>query len=286
MKAFSLLTIVNLLIFLSLSSFIHLFDIGSSSELNLKVLFLISVSWGFSGAFISLIISKFVAKRAYKLDIIKNPDSEFEKEIVNLVAKISKKAGIKPPEIGIYSSPEINAFATGMSKNRGLVAISSGLINSLDREELEGVIAHEIAHIKNGDMVGMMLVQGCVNSFSFFFSRILAFLAVTSRGSSSYIMYSISQFIFNLIFLFFGSLFVLFYSRTREYAADKLAINFTNPYFLASALERIDSIEAPIESPNFSSFKIHNPFDSWLSTHPKIKNRIKRIKKEAQKRAS
>jgi heat shock protein HtpX len=130
------------------------------------------VIWGFAGSFISLFLSKFMAKMMMRVKVVKSDDSQYA-HVVEMVHRYAKVAGIKNPEVGVYESPEPNAFATGASKNSSLVAVSTGLLHHMNKEEVEGVIAHEVAHVANGDMVTMALIQGVVNSFVLFFAKIL-----------------------------------------------------------------------------------------------------------------
>ena len=170
----NVLVMVTISIAWSIISSVFGFNLGAVGGLGGLMVF--CLLWGMGGAFISLFISKFMAKSAYGVKIIdQNTSDSTEREILNMVRNCSERAGLKKmPEVGIYESDVINAFATGPSKSNSLVAVSTGLLNSMNRDEVEGVIGHEVAHIANGDMVTMTLIQGVVNAFAMFISRILA----------------------------------------------------------------------------------------------------------------
>src|SRR5690625_4018298 len=180
---------------------------------------------GFAGSFVSLAISRWIAKKMMGVQVIdpNAPEHEYERSVVEKVHRLSRAAGLlHMPEVGIYHSPEVNAFATGPSKKRSLVAVSAGLLNEMDDDAVEGVIAHEVAHIANGDMVTMTLLQGVVNTFVVFLSRIVAF-AVSRfvRSEIAPIVHFLSIIVFQIAFSLLGSIVVNAYSRHREYHADK-----------------------------------------------------------------
>src|SRR3989338_8642313 len=197
--------------------------------INYTQLAIFCAIWGTTGAFISLLMSKFMAKMAMGVVIIDpkhaNQDERF---LIDIVYSLARRNGLKNmPEVGIYNSPEVNAFATGPSKNNSLVAVSKGLLMTMNRDEIEAVLGHEISHVKNGDMVTMTLVQGIVNSFALFLSRIVAYaLSVAmSRGEErsgefSYMTYSLLTIVFDIVFTLLGTILVAAYSRYREYRAD------------------------------------------------------------------
>jgi heat shock protein HtpX len=249
--------------------------------------------WGTSGAFISLLMSKWTAKMAMGVVLIdpKNATRE-EQFLLEIIYSLARKVGLRTmPEVGIYSSPELNAFATGPTKNNSLVAVSSGLLTSMNRDEVEGVLGHEISHVANGDMVTMTLVQGVVNSFSLFLSRILAYtLTIAMRGderdgSFSYMTYSMFSILFDVLLTLLGTILVASFSRHREYRADQGGAKLAGRDNMIAALERLkqtQEIEDPVEdnrAPSLDALKISQR-SSWLelfSSHPPLEKRIARL---------
>lgn len=249
--------------------------------------------WGMGGAFISLLMSKFIAKMSMNITII-NPKSSSPDEsyLINTVYTLARKAGLnKMPEVGIYDSPELNAFATGPSRNNSLVAVSTGLLHNMNRAEVEGVLGHEISHVANGDMVTMTLVQGTINAFAMFLSRIAAYAIsiALSRGDDregnniSYLTYGILTFVFDILFTLLGSILVAFYSRHREYRADAGGAKLAGRQNMIAALQRLQagvSIQDD-RAPALAAFKISGPskWSELFSTHPALANRIARLQK-------
>lgn len=246
--------------------------------------------WGMTGAFVSLLLSKFIAKMALGVVIV-NPKTATREEhfLLEIVYNLAKKAGLRSmPEVGIYRSPELNAFATGPSKNNSLVAVSSGLLMNMNRDEIEAVLGHEISHIANGDMVTMTLVQGVVNSFALFLSRIIAYaISMTlsrdneKSGEFSYLTFSLLTIVFDILLTLLGTILVASYSRWREYRADHGGATLAGRSKMIAALRRLQH-GADIEddrAPSLAAFKI-NHHSSWLdffSTHPPIEKRIMRL---------
>lgn len=245
--------------------------------------------WGTAGAFISLFLSKFIAKMAMGVVVInpKNATRE-EKFLLDVIYSLARKVGLtKMPEVGIYSSPELNAFATGPSRNNALVAVSSGLLASMNREEIEAVLGHEISHVANGDMVTMTLIQGIVNAFALFLSRILAYaISIAMRGDEksgefSYITYSIFTFVFDILFTLLGTILVAAFSRWREYRADFGGAKLAGRNNMIAALQRLKSgpqIEDD-RAPSLAALKIshHSTWLELFSSHPPIEKRIARL---------
>ncbi len=246
--------------------------------------------WGMTGAFISLFLSKFIAKMSMGVVII-NPKNATQNEryLLDMIHSLAKRAGLtKMPEVGIYHSPELNAFATGPGKNHSLVAVSSGLLNNLNRDEIEAVVGHEISHIANGDMVTMTLVQGVINSFAMFLSRIAAYAASVAMsrddeksGEFSHMTYYLFTFVFDILFTMLGSILVASYSRWREYRADAGGARLAGRDKMIAALQRLKAGVDIVDerAPALAAFKIsHHP--AWLdifSTHPPIDKRIARL---------
>jgi len=250
---------------------------------NYKTILIFSVVIGFGGSFISLIMSKWLAIRsvgAIKIDP-KNPKSETELYIVNTIKNLSEKVGIKMPEIAWFDG-EPNAFATGWSKNHSLVAVSNGLIENMEAPEIEAVIAHEISHIVNGDMITMTLLQGVVNTFVLFSSRIIANV-ITGIFKSEFlggVIYFVTATILQIIFGFLASFITMWFSRHREYKADKMGGELTSPEQMANALYRLMGRQlTPLAKGDLAANGFSNEisFMGLLSTHPTLESRIKRL---------
>lgn len=247
---------------------------------------MISLVFGMGGSFISLMMSKKMAISMMGVQIIAE-NSQYG-ELVRLVHRFAKQAGLaKMPDVGIYNSPEVNAFATGPSKSNSLVAVSTGLLQRMDQDEVEGVLAHEVAHIQNGDMVTMTLIQGVVNAFVIFFSRILA-NAIANGGDdeegSSPFMYFALVIGLEIAFGILGSIVVAFFSRTREYRADRGGANLAGSDKMIRALERLRSQydNGPIDKRGeaLQTLKISNRgtgLMALLSTHPSLDKRIRAL---------
>lgn len=249
--------------------------------------------WGTGGAFISLLMSKFIAKMAMGVVII-NPKTATRDEqfVLELVYAIAKKDGLKKmPEVGIYHSPELNAFATGPSRNNALVAVSTGLLSGMNRDEIEAVLAHEISHVANGDMVTMTLVQGVVNAFALFLSRIIAYgiSVALSKGDDreggdiSHLTYGLLTVVFDILFTLLGTLLVAAYSRWREYRADLGSARLVGKDKMISALKRLGqgAVMEDDRAPSLAALKImhHSNWLSLFSTHPSLEKRIERLQK-------
>ena len=260
-------------------------------------LLLFSAIIGFSGSIISLFMSKWMAKTLMKVRII-NPNerlSSKEANVASIVTRVSQTAGIKVPEIGIYPSLEVNAFATGYSRNNSLVALSEGMIEKFDNEALEGVIAHEISHITSGDMVTMTLVQGIVNTFVIFLSRVFAYLISRLVNQNlAGIVHFVCIIIFQIVFSILATPLVMAFSRHREYRADWQASSLVGKQKMIKTLKSLEN-NLIIDSSNeaIMTFKIsgENTFratgqkkSNWrklFSTHPDLRDRIERLEKHS-----
>jgi len=241
--------------------------------------------WGMGGAFISLMMSKWMAKQAMGVELIDPHTSDPQlRDLLHMVHSISKTAGLrKMPEVGIYESPEINAFATGPSRDNSLVAVSTGLLNRMNRSEIEGVIGHEVAHIANGDMVTMTLIQGVVNAFVMFFSRILARIIASnvSENSRNAVYFGLTL-VFDLAFSILGSLVVAYFSRVREFRADRGGAQYAGREKMIAGLRRLQSVFDQLEPDNSSvaTLKISSRpagLMALFSTHPPLEERIRRL---------
>ena len=253
--------------------------------------------WGMVGSFISLLLSKKIAKWMLRLKLIKsnNQLSESEQRLFNSISDISAKAGLtNMPEVAIFESSQCNAFATGSSKKSSLIAVSTTLLNTLSNKELDAVIAHEMSHITNGDMVTMSLLQGVINAFVMFFARICSYAIVfaTDRGSSrrrggSTLSYFLLTMLFEMVFLSLGSILLFYVSRKREFAADAGAANLTSKEHMISALQTLDSASQLSKKEYekqkaFAAMMIRpskaKSFSNLFSTHPSIEERIQALK--------
>ncbi|MEM7180271.1 MAG: protease HtpX [Spirochaetota bacterium] len=275
---FFLLT--NFLIIFTISVITNLLGLRSylgGSGLNYYALLFLCAIWGFAGSLISLVLSKSIAQSSMGVNLVsfRNP-GEF-KSILMMTHELSQKARIPMPELGVFVSPEVNAFATGASQDDSLVAVSTGLLQTMNAEEVKGVLAHEISHIANGDMVTMTLIQGTVNTFSLFLSRILGF--VIGRGVSrdlEYMVRSLITFVLDILFSLLGSLVVAYYSRQREFRADYGGAKLAGKAGMIAALRRLQKSYKPLDKrgDSIATLKISGERISLFSTHPPLSERI------------
>jgi len=294
LKRILLFVATNILVIATISIVISVLGLHSyltAYGINYAQLAVFCAIWGTGGAFISLFMSKWMAKMAMGVVVIDPKHTTREEQfLLDVVYSLARKAGLKTmPEVGIYNSPELNAFATGPSKNNSLVAVSSGLLTSMNREQIEGVLAHEISHVANGDMVTMTLVQGVVNAFALFLSRIAAYAVSVAmsrsdeRNEMSYGTYYVMTFIFDILFTLLGTMLVMTYSRWREYRADTGGAKLAGRANMIAALQRLQR-SADIEddrAPSLAALKISH-HSSWLalfSSHPPLEKRIERLEK-------
>ena len=253
---------------------------------NFGSLLVMCAVFGFAGSFISLALSKWMAKRATGMSVITQPRNEPEQWLINTVRKQADKVGIKMPEVGIYEAPEINAFATGMTRNSSLVAVSSGLLRSMTRDEAEAVLAHEISHVANGDMVTLTLIQGVVNTFVMFFARIVGNIidkAVLGNRDGHGLGYFAVVFVLEIVFGLFASIIVMRFSRWREFRADAGGASLAGKNKMVAALERLASNQAPSSLPTqIAAFGISGNIAHGLKklfmSHPPLAERIAALK--------
>ncbi|KXJ51836.1 protease HtpX [Neptuniibacter pectenicola] len=259
----------------------------SGSGLNLTSLLIFCAVFGFIGSFISLFLSKMMAKMSTGTEIITHARNADEQWLLDTVAELAQKAGIKMPEVGIFPAQQANAFATGWNKNDALVAVSLGLLQRFQREEIKAVMAHEIGHVANGDMVTMTLVQGVINTFVMFFARIAGYMVDSFLKNSndnspagSGIGYYITVFIFEMIFAFLASFIVAWFSRYREYRADAAGAHLSSNHAMIGALQRLKAeYEMPDQMPGqLTAFGISSHMKSGLlslmASHPPLDQRI------------
>lgn len=279
----------NILVLLTISVILNITGARYYIEdngINFSALLVFSVIVGFAGSFISLAISRWMAKNMMGVKVInpESPQNDYEKIVVEKVHRLSRAAGLTHmPEVGIYHSPEVNAFATGATKKRSLVAVSAGLLNEMDDDAVEGVIAHEVAHVANGDMVTMALLQGVVNTFVVFLARVVAFVASRFvRDDMAPIVHLLAVIVFQLVFSALGSLVVFGYSRHREFHADKGGADLAGKDKMRHALEMLkvytSRASGKKEQTAVATMKINSKKKSNLfSTHPDIDERIRRL---------
>jgi heat shock protein HtpX len=289
MKRILLFILTNILVMVTIGIILSVFGVSSYIEegggVDLGSLLIFSAIVGFAGAFISLAMSRWIAKKMMGVRVLK-PNSHLsqgEREIVEMVHRLSRAAGLMHmPEVGIYESDEVNAFATGPSKKRSLVAVSSGMLMRMDMRAVEGIIGHEVAHISNGDMVTMTLLQGVVNTFVVFLSRLAAW-AVSRfvKEELATIVHIIAVIVFQIAFSILGSLVVLAFSRYREFHADSGGAQLAGKDKMIHALQSLQRYSGSVADDNQSAiaaFKISGRKRMKLfSTHPDLEERIRRL---------
>lgn len=289
MQRIILFLITNIAIMLTLSIALSvIFSVFGIHSQSMSGIFTLAVVFGFGGAFISLLMSKWMAKRSTGAEVITSPSNSTEKWLVDTVARHAKIAGIGMPEVAIFHSPEMNAFATGANKNNALVAVSSGLLDHMTQEEAEAVIGHEISHVANGDMVTLTLIQGVVNTFVIFLARVIAgIIDNATRGNNSNgsglggFAYFGIVFVLEMLFGVLASMVVAWFSRKREFIADSGGATLAGKEAMISALERLkQSQESRLEG-TILAFGINSKskFLSLLASHPPLDDRIAALKK-------
>lgn len=283
---------VNILVITTISIVLGLLGVrGRLGNEGYTDLLIFCFVWGMGGAFISLALSRIMAKWFMGVKVIDPQTQDPQlRQLLEIVYGLAQNARLpERPQVGIYESPEVNAFATGPSKSRSLVAVSSGLLNSMRREEIEGVLGHEIAHIANGDMVTMTLIQGIINAFVMFLARVLAFAvsqALRSRDDrgGSYMMQYMFVMLFQFVFSLLGMLVVNWFSRAREFRADAGGARYAGREHMISALRALQRFhERAIEgksSPAVQTLKISGKSEGimhFFATHPALEERIARL---------
>ena len=289
-KRIGLFLITNLAIVFVLSIVLNLLGIGPMLDeqgLNMGSLIAFAAVFGFGGSLISLVISKWTAKRMTGAQVITAPASELERWLVETVHRQALQANIGMPEVAIYDSPDMNAFATGMKKNEALVAVSTGLLQNMSRDEVEAVLAHEITHVACGDMVTMALIQGVLNTFVILLSRLAAnvinnFLSSDEEGEGlGFFGYMAVTIVLEIVLGLFASIIVMWFSRKREYTADKGAVYLTSKEKMISALRRLQAHHEPSHLPDqVAAFGIRPKMGGMallFRSHPPLEDRIKAL---------
>ena len=281
--------LVNMLVMIMVSfltGIICTFLYGSPTppEGSLIPLILFAGLFGMGGACISLFLSKWMAKKMMGLEIIDPTKSSGQRrELVEMVHSMARRARLpKMPEVGVYHSPEMNAFATGPSRSNSLVAVSSGLVNSMEKGELEAVIGHEVAHIANGDMVTLTLIQGIINTFVIFFAHIVAKIIASQFERNRYMIEFALVMVMQIAFTFLGSIVVCYFSRIREYRADKGGARYSNRENMISALRKLSGQTLAYQKDDkLAAFKIAGTTSiaALFRTHPALEDRIARLQR-------
>ena len=296
-KRIFLFLVLNFLVILMISLVLNLFNLQpflAHYGINYSSLMIFCLIWGMGGAFISLALSRIMAKWMMGVNVIDPETSDPEqRELLDVVHRLADDAGIPMPQVGIYSSKEVNAFATGPTQKRTLVAVSSGLLQRMNDPEIKAVLGHEITHISNGDMITMTLLQGVVNAFVMFLARVLAFIfsgmgknREGSNTSGGYLGYILFVYLFEVIFMILGSMVIAAYSRWREFRADAGGAHLAGKENMIAALNTLrvmNEIRDPkSDSPSFNAFKISTSTKKGMfhlfATHPPLEERIERLK--------
>ena len=283
MKRVMLFILTNLAIMVTLSVVLSLLGVAGyidpDGRLNHSNLLVFAAIFGMGGAFLSLLMSRFVAKRALGVKLVNGHSGNAELDWLHqTVSRLAGQANLPMPEVGYYESPEVNAFATGPSKSKSLVAVSSGLLRGMRQDEIEGVLAHELAHIQNGDMVTMTLIQGVVNTFVLYLSRVVANIvrnAVDERNA--YLLSFVVTIVLDIVLGILGSMIVAWFSRAREFRADAGAASLTGREKMIAALRRLQSTKQLVDNrqPELATLKISGGRAMMLlSTHPPLEARI------------
>ena len=238
--------------------------------------------WGMGGAIISLLMSRFIAKMAMGVKLVDGRTGNADLDWLHrTVARLAQQAQLPMPEVGFYESPEVNAFATGPSRSRSLVAVSSGLLRGMRQDEVEGVLAHELAHIKNGDMVTMTLLQGIVNAFGMFLSRIIASIVRNAMDERyAYIVSMVVTIVLDIVFMIIGAMVVAWFSRAREFRADAGGAALAGRGNMIAALRRLQSTKMLVDTaqPEMATLKISGGKAMLLfATHPPLEERIRAL---------
>lgn len=293
-KRFFLFMLTNILVMVSISLILNFIGVRGYIEgrgINYESLMIFCLVWGMAGSIISLLLSKWTAKMMMGVQVIdpNTRDPELQ-NILQTVHTLAKQAGIgKMPEVGVFESPELNAFATGATKNSSLVAVSTGLLSRMSKDEVEGVLAHEISHIANGDMVTMALLQGIVNAFAMFLARVIGFAIAqamrdrdSDRGTSPFVQHMIVM-LLEIVFMIFGTMVVMAFSRYREFRADAGGARLAGRDSMIRALQKLqrtyEIVDPELNKPAMNAMKIsgHGGMMRLFMSHPPLEARIARL---------
>ena len=285
----------NIAIMVVLSITLRLLGVDSllaenGSDLNIQALVIFSGVIGFGGAFISLLISKWMAKRMTGAVVINEPKTNIEKWLMTTVQNQAKIVGIKMPEVALFPSSQMNAFATGASKNNALVAVSQGLLDNMSQGEVEAVVGHEMSHVANGDMVTLALIQGVVNTFVVFLSRIIGHVVdrvILKNNHGHGIGYFVSVVIAQIVLSILASTIVMYFSRKREFVADTGGADLAGHQNMINALKRLGQVEPAPLPEQMAAFGINDKSGvmALFSSHPPIEARIKALEERSIRRS-
>lgn len=291
MKRILLFVATNLAVLLLISIVFKLLGIegvlhSNGVDLNLGALLVMSAVIGFSGSIISLFMSKWMAKSSMGVEIIEHPSSTIQNWLLETVRQQSQKAGIGMPEVGIFDSPDPNAFATGWNRNNALVAVSTGLLQQMNRDEVEAVLGHEISHVANGDMVTLTLIQGVVNTFVVFLSRVIGHIVdrvILKNERGQGIGYFIASMVAQVVLSFLASAIVMWFSRQREFRADAGGADLAGRQKMIAALQRLQAAHDPQPLPEeMAAFGINagqmGGLQRLFLSHPPLEERIQALR--------
>jgi heat shock protein HtpX len=288
-KRIFLFLLTNLAIVVMLSIVLSVLGVGNyigPGGLDIEALAVFCFIWGMGGAFISLQMSRWIAKRATGVRLVDGQSGVAELDWLHAtVGRLARQSNLPMPEVGVYDSPEVNAFATGPSKSRSLVAVSSGLLRAMRQPEVEGVLAHEVAHIGNGDMVTMTLLQGVINAFVMFFARLIAFAMRSNDSRSGQGASWMVVIMLEIVLGILGSLITAWFSRQREFRADRGGASLAGRDRMLAALQRLAANRELVDTQHqaLATLKI-NGTRGWMvffSTHPPLEARIAALQRFA-----
>ena len=288
MMRIALFLMTNLAVMLVFGLILSLTGIQSSSVQGLMIM---AGLFGFGGAFVSLLMSKWMALRSVGGEVIEQPRNETERWLMETIGRQAQQAGLAMPQVAIYHAPDINAFATGARRNASLVAVSTGLLQNMSRDEAEAVLAHEVSHIANGDMITMTLIQGVVNTFVIFVSRILAQIAAgfmsgnrddgeESSNGNPLVYFAVSM-VLELVFGILASIITMWFSRHREFHADAGSAKLVGREKMIAALQRLKTSYEPQEPSSMMAFCINGKgksFSELFMSHPPLDKRIEALR--------
>jgi heat shock protein HtpX len=284
MKRILLLLVTNLAVLAVLTIVAHLIGLDRWLQVrgsSLSALLVLAAVFGFGGAFVSLLMSKWMARTSMGVRIIQQPTTPTEHWLVDMVARLARAAGVGMPEVGVFQSPQPNAFATGYRRDAALVAVSTGLLAAMSAEEIEAVLGHELTHVANGDMVTLTLIQGVVNTFVIFLSRIIGnlvdrtlFRSEDGRGPAYFLSVIASQILLGIL----ANMIVMAFSRWREFRADRGGAHLAGVPNMIAALEALKRSHEPLPAQQFAAFGITGPVSRGIQrlfmSHPPLDERI------------
>lgn len=295
MKRVFLFLMTNIAIMVVLSITLRLLGVDSilaenGSDLNIQALVILSGVIGFGGSFISLLMSKWMAKRMTGAVVITQPKTNMESWLINTVERQANTVGIKMPEVAIFPSPAMNAFATGATKNNALVAVSQGLLDKMSQGEIEAVVGHEMSHVANGDMVTLTLIQGVVNTFVVFLSRVVGHVVdrvILKNDRGHGLGYFVTVIVAQVVLSVLASIIVMYFSRKREFIADTGGADLAGHQNMIDALKRLGQVEPEPLPEQMAAFGINDKggFMALFSSHPPIEARIEALEQRAMGRS-